>query len=319
MKKTCIFQDTQKPEYTPDLLEVAERMHGKGQFKSHAVILTETVDRFIGIFHHIIRVKEDIVTHYDPCRICDILEQLHRKENFDTVLIPATPLGKMIAPRMAKRLGAGLAAGITGIGKDGDQIEIICPACSGKTFEVIHPDKKGPMVMSIKPNMFEYRPAGDLNPRVSAYTRPATSSSTLKRLKVEKNSQSYDIRDRKVLISGGQGVKKNFSELYCLAEALNGHVSASRKLVDQGIAPRSIQVGQTGKTVSPRLYMAIGIHGSMQHIAGLRQIESIISVNRSRHSPICSVSDIVVQGDAGEFIDRLMEKITSYRSGKKRS
>ncbi len=319
MMKTCIFQDTQKPEYTPDLLEVAERMVGKGQFKSHALFLTGPVDRFIGTFHHIIRVKEDIVTHYDPCQICDILEQLHHKESFDTVLIPATPLGKMIAPRLAKRLGTGLAAGVTGIRKDGDRIEIIRPACSGKAFEVIHPDKKGPIIMSIKPNMFEYSSAGDLNTRVSDYTRHAMTPGTLKRLNVKKRNHSYDIRDSEVLISGGQGVKNSFPELYRLAKALNGHVSASRKLVDQGIAPRSIQVGQTGKTVSPRLYMALGVHGSMQHIAGLRQIESIISINRSRHAPICSLSDIVVQGDAREFIDRLMEKIDIYRSGKKRS
>lgn len=319
MKKTCIFQDTEKIEYTTDLLEVARHMYGSGQFKSHAVFLTETIDPLIGIFHQIIRVKEDIVTHYNPRQICDILEHLHRKENFDSILIPATPLGKMIAPRLAKRLETGLAAGVTEIRKDGDQIEIIRPACSGNAFEVIHPDRDGPVVMSIKPNMFEYISAGDLPTHVSDYTRPVTSRSTIKRLAVKKNNQSYDIRDSDVLISGGQGVKKSFSELYHLAKALKGTVSASRKLVDQGIAPQSIQVGQTGKTVSPRLYMAIGIHGSMQHIAGLRQIESIISVNRSRHAPICSLSDIVVEGDARKFIDRLLEKITIYRSGKKRS
>ncbi len=316
MKKICIFQDTQKIEYTTDLLDVAERMYGKGQYKTHALFLTEPVDRFIGIFHYIIRVKEDIVTHYDPRQICDILEHLHHKENFDSILIPATPLGKMIAPRLIKRLGTVLAAGVTGVRRDGDRIEITRPACSGKAVEVMHPDKNGPVVMSIKPNMFEYTSTRELYTQISDYTGPVASRSTIKRLRVEKNKFSYDIRDSEVLISGGQGVKESFAELYRLAEALNGNVSASRKLVDQGVAPQSMQVGQTGKTVSPRLYMALGIHGSMQHIAGLRQVESIISINRSRHAPICSVSDIVVLGDAKEFIGRLMEKITIYRSGK---
>ena len=149
MKKICIFQDTQKSEYTADLLEVAERMYGQGQFTSHALFLTGPVDRFTGVFHHIIRVKEGLVAQYDPCRICDILEQLQHKEHFDTVLIPATPLGKMIAPRLAKRLGTGLAAGVTGIRKDGGRIELIRPACSGKTVQVIHPHNNGPVVMSI--------------------------------------------------------------------------------------------------------------------------------------------------------------------------
>jgi len=318
MKKTCILQDTQKPEYTIALLEVARRIYGKGKFKSHALMLRGPVDPFIGIFHHIIRVKEDIANHYDPRGICDILEQLHHQKDFDTILIPATHLGKMIAPRLARRLGTGLAAGVTEIRKAGDQIEIIRPACSGKMVEVIHPDISGPVVLTIRPNMFEYRSADNLHTQVYEHTRPVKYPNTIQQLNVKKNDTLYDIQNSEVLISGGQGVKQSFSELYRLAGALNGQVSASRRLVDQGIAPRSIQVGQTGKTVSPRLYMALGIHGSMQHIAGLRQVELIISVNRSRHAPICSVSDIVVIGDARKFIDRLMEKITIYRSMKKR-
>jgi electron transfer flavoprotein alpha subunit len=90
---------------------------------------------------------------------------------------------------------------------------------------------------------------------------------------------------------------------------LNGAVVASRKLVDQGIAPRNIQVGQSGKTVSPKLYLALGIHGSMQHLAGLRGAASIIAVNTSPRAPICRISDLVVQGDACEFIEKLMDRI----------
>ncbi len=90
---------------------------------------------------------------------------------------------------------------------------------------------------------------------------------------------------------------------------LNGTVAASRNLVDQGIAQRHIQVGQSGKTVSPKLYLALGIHGSMQHLAGLRGAASIISVNTSPHAPICSLSDMVVQGDACEFIEKLMDRM----------
>nr|MDA3941003.1 FAD-binding protein [Spirochaetia bacterium] len=117
-----------------------------------------------------------------------------------------------------------------------------------------------------------------------------------------------------VLISGGGGITGGIPQLYSLAEELNGKVSASRRIVDQGLAPRNIQVGHSGKTVSPRLYMALGINGAMQHVEGLRNVESIISVNTARNAPICSLSDIVVEGDAREFVESLTTRIKVYRS-----
>lgn len=118
-----------------------------------------------------------------------------------------------------------------------------------------------------------------------------------------------DIRDAEILISGGGGVAGSFDELQKLAAVMGGRVTASRRAVDLGVAARAIQVGQSGRTVSPRLYIALGIDGAGQHIEGLRNIESIISVNTNRHAPICSISDIVVEGDAREFIERLCRRI----------
>jgi electron transfer flavoprotein alpha subunit len=96
-----------------------------------------------------------------------------------------------------------------------------------------------------------------------------------------------------------------------LAEALGGETAASRKLVDLGVTGRNIQVGQSGKTVSPKLYFALGIHGSLQHMEGLKNVDHIISVNTNRDAPICSVSDIVVEGDASSFIDKLLTRMRS--------
>lgn len=102
---------------------------------------------------------------------------------------------------------------------------------------------------------------------------------------------------------------RDFHLLERLAEALNGMVAASRKPVDMGRAPRAIQVGQSGKIVSPRLYIAIGISGSSPHVAGIRNAEYLISVNANRHAPICSMSDIVVEGDGRAFVEGLLERI----------
>lgn len=314
MKKTCIFQDTEKTENTADLLEVAERMYGQGLFESYAVLLADPCDGLQGAFHHIIQVAQGLVNAYDPRGICDILENLHKKNKFDSILIPGTSMGQMVAPRLAKRLRTGLAAGVTDVKRQEDHVDIIRPACSGKIRESVLLKGNGPVMMSIRPNAFAYTPGAPLQTVVTSYTEPVKSPGAVKRLQIKENQQTCDIRDSEVLIAGGGGVKESFAELYRLADALKGTVAASRKLVDQGIAPRSIQVGQSGKTVSPKLYMALGIHGSMQHLAGLRQIASLISVNTAPNAPVCSLSDIVVQGDARKFIDRLLKKIAVYKS-----
>jgi electron transfer flavoprotein alpha subunit len=126
----------------------------------------------------------------------------------------------------------------------------------------------------------------------------------------------YEVRGQGeplLMISGGGGVMRDFGLLNDLAEEMNAQVSASRKTVESGIAPRAIQVGQSGKTVSPRLYMALGINGSIQHIQGLKNVENIISVNTYHNAPIFSISDIAVEGDAKEFILKLIDKIRTEK------
>lgn len=324
MKRTCIFQDTERMDNTTGLLEAAGRLHGKGAFESYLVLLDDLAEfsgnDFPSLFHHVIQISRGLVNGWDARAMTEVLETLHRRYCFDSILIPATSLGKMVAPRLAKRLETVLVSGVTDIKRQKDVLEIIRPACSGKIVESVRFSGPEPVIMSIRPNAFDYSVDASAGARVQTeifeYNEPVTFRSNIKRIQVEKIEQTLDndIRDYDVLISGGGGVKDLFLELFRLAEALNGTVAASRKLVDQGIAPRAIQVGQSGKMVSPRLYMALGIHGSMQHLAGLRQAEIIISVNTAGHAPICSLSDIVVHGDAGEFITRLMDKISNYRS-----
>ncbi len=316
MKKTCIFQDTENIKHTLDLLAVAQAMYGRGQFESHAVLLDGPSD-LLGWFDHITCVAQGLVAVFDPRGISDILENLHQRHQFDSILIPGTLLGKMIAPRLARRLRTGLVNGVTGIERQDNQVGGIRPACSGKVLETILHTGPGPVMMTIRLNAFEYTAKAGLQTKICRYTEPVRFPSAVKRLDVEETKQTRDVRDYAVLIAGGGGVKDFFPELYRLACALNGAVGVSRKLVDLGIAPRSIQVGQSGKTVSPRLYMALGIHGSAQHMAGLRQVESIISINTADTAPMCRVSDMVVHGDAQEFIEKLMKKIYSYKSENK--
>jgi len=312
MKKTCIFQDTETPEKTADLLAAAVRMYGRKGFESHAVLVNTPPEKFTGRFHHVIQVAEGLAVGYDPRAITEILETLHQTHGFDSILIPATTLGKMIAPRLAWRLRTGLATGVTDITVRENRVEITRPAGSGTVLETIVPEGPGPVLMTIRINAFEYTPEETVPTRTSNYSRPVTTRSTLTRLGVEPPLESRDIREYEVLVAGGGGAARCFQKLKPLADTLNGAVAASRKLVDQGIAQRHIQVGQSGKTVSPKVYLALGIHGSMQHLAGLRGAASIISVNTSPRAPICRLSNLVVQGDACEFIEKLMDKLTCH-------
>ena len=124
----------------------------------------------------------------------------------------------------------------------------------------------------------------------------------------KEKSIPYDITESDVLVSGGAGFS-DVKILENLATLLGGHVSASRAVVDKGLVSRAIQVGQSGKTVSPSLYIALGIHGALQHVEGLKDIPHIISINTNKNAPICSISDIVVEGDALPFVTKLIQKI----------
>jgi electron transfer flavoprotein alpha subunit len=314
MKRTLIFQDSENFRDTIDLLEVPRQMYGEGAFEAFAVFLKGNRKELLGYFHHMICISHGLVDVHDPRGISEIMENLHRSYGFDSILVPATAFGRMLAPRLAKRLRTGLVADVTDIITDGGRLELIRPAYSGKILAGITNIGKGPVMMSVRPKVFEYSAEGSLETEIQEYTKPVKKRWALKCLKVEDKKSTYDIRESEVLISGGGGITGGIPQLYSLAEELNGKVSASRRIVDQGLAPRNIQVGHSGKTVSPRLYMALGINGAMQHVEGLRNVESIISVNTARNAPICSLSDIVVEGDAREFVESLTTRIKVYRS-----
>jgi len=362
MKRTLIFQDTEQIERTADLLAVAGKMYGEEPFESYALVIdgagapavagnadtptscdspgglnnpassasasspggpNDPAEALSGFFQHVIRVARHVAEPHDQLGICAILAELQQEYQFDSILVPATPFGRMIAPRLAKRLHTGLVADITDIRRQNGGVEIIRPAYSGRLMAAIATRGSGPVMMSVRPGVFTYSGrgggdgagnAGSPETEVREYTTPVESHGSLRRLAVKEKQISYDIRESEVLISGGGGVLRNFSGLQRLADALQGRVSASRKIVDRGIAPRSIQVGQSGRSVSPRLYIALGINGAIQHVEGMKNIESIISVNTNRNAPICSLSDIVVEGDAMEFVDKLTERIEAFRS-----
>jgi electron transfer flavoprotein alpha subunit len=317
MRKVLVYIDDEAIDDSIDLLETARRMYGADGFVSYAFALSDRCGNARSMFDFLVRTREGVVSGYDAAAIAVCIEDLHRQHDFDAILVPATVFGRMIAPRTAMRLGAGLVADITDLYPDGDEVVMVRPAFSGRLLAEVICRGTGPVMMSVRPRTFSWKGQATRPTVILDFDPPEIPETGIRLLGKKDKRDALDIRDSEVLISGGGGVLRNFPLLEKLAVALHGMVSASRKAVDSGLVPRGIQVGQSGKFVSPRLYIALGISGSAQHVAGLKNAEYVITVNTNKHAPICSMSDIVVEGDARDFVEGLLIKIEAARMDSK--
>jgi len=297
VKHVLLFSGDAGPVGLAELLAAAHRLYGQADDETTCVVAdpgTLAGDAGAGS-----RVQG----------LARALDALHRDAGFDAILFRDSPLAGMLAPRLAARLGAGLVTEVVDI----DHGEVFVRRVGGGGPAILVARRaEGPMVVIIRPGAFPPEPTGReaTNTTVlAAHGEAGETDAPVVLVGRRPKDPPTDIRDAEILVSGGGGVLESFDELAKLATAMGGLVAASRRVVDLGVADRAIQVGQSGRTVSPRLYMAIGIDGSGQHIEGLGDIESIISVNTNRHAPICSISDVVVEGDATDFIERLCRRL----------
>lgn len=309
MKKALIYFDKGKENASVDLLEVANQIYQNDSYETYALVINGEGLEAAGFFDHVVQVSQPLLVEYDILNITNCIEELHQKERFDSIIIPATCMGRMLAPRLAMRLKAGLVADVTGIRCEDGQIEMIRPAFDGKILAGIVNTNGKPLMMSVRPGVFAYQRKIKKDTDIIEFQPQVDISPQIHQLEMKEKEKTDDIRDSEILVSGGGGVSEGFEKIRILADELHGMVAASRRIVDSQIAPRRIQVGQSGKTVSPKLYIALGIYGSMQHIEGLKNVRHIIAVNTNRQAPLCSLADIVVEGDALEFVEKLSARI----------
>ena len=307
MNKVLIVIDPQTPVLALELLEAAAKI-ANGCIASYAFCFGKCAPCIDGHFDYCLFTDAPIAPH-DTLNAAMYIERLHAQYHFNAILFPATTWGRQLAPRTAMEIGAGLVADITAIDCEGGCVRLVRPAFDGKLLAVIECVGEGPLMASVRSGVFRYVGEGRKDTKLIAFTPESPLPSGISLLSIEPKPPSADIRECKILVSGGGGVEETFEALAPLAKALDGQVSASRRLVDSGIATRAIQVGQTGKTVSPQVYFAIGIHGALQHIEGLRGVGCVISVNTNRNAPICSISDVVVEGDGAAFARKLAQRI----------
>jgi len=229
---------------------------------------------------------------------------------YRAVVFAATATGKDLAPRVAAKLGVGVAADLTDVAADGSGFLVTRPVYAGKALLKVKVTSQ-PAVLSLRPNVFtpDERAAS-----VTPETLPVTSSGRVRVREIKAApAGTLDVAEAQVIISGGRGLKEpaNFKVLEELAHAFGGQaaVGASRAVVDAGWRAHADQVGQTGKTVSPSLYIAVGISGAIQHLAGMRTAKVIVAINKDKDAPIFKVADYGVVGDLFEIVPKLTEEI----------
>lgn len=242
----------------------------------------------------------------------------------EIMLVGATAIGRDLGPRVSARVKTGLTADCTflEIGDFRDkpnQLLMTRPAFGGNTIATIACPDNRPQMATVRPGVMQkLEKVSGRTAEIVEYNPGFTPDNKYVEILdvVKKVSDVADIMDAKILVSGGRGMgsPENFKILEDLAEALGGTVSCSRACVDAGWKPKDLQVGQTGKTVRPNLYIACGISGAIQHLAGMEESDIIVAINKDESAPIFDVADYGVVGDVNKIVPKLTEAIKAAKA-----
>ena len=265
-----------------------------------------------------LRVAEhDALSRYDGESYAKTVAAEVRASGYEAVLFAATAEGRDLAPRVAALLDVPLASDVTGVSIEGGKVSVTRPVYAGKLIGRLELDAR-PALLSVRPNVFQPVDS-DGNLEVESFT-PEVEEPPRTRVVDFKAAEggAIDVSEATIVVSGGRGMKgpENWHVLEDLRDAIGGGAAlgASRAVVDAGWRPHGEQVGQTGKTVSPKLYFAVGISGAIQHLAGMRTAQTIVAVNKDPDAPIFRVADYGIVGDVLEVVPRLASEIRALKA-----
>jgi len=251
---------------------------------------------------------------YSPSAYKKELSALMTDGGYDVLFCSNTAMGRDLAPRIAAAVDCGLAMDLTELKWESDNFVATRPVFAGKALEdlQITTEKK---VFTLRPNVFAVSESGENKTPEVKTVNVDTPDLSVAGTAVKKAAGKIDVAEANIIVSGGRGMKgpENYHLIESLAEAVGGAVGASRAVVDAGWRPHGEQVGQTGKTVSPSLYIACGISGAIQHLAGMSTSKYIVAINKDKDAPIFQIADYGITGDALELLPVMIDEIKKLK------
>ncbi|MDI6729847.1 MAG: electron transfer flavoprotein subunit alpha/FixB family protein [Thermodesulfovibrionales bacterium] len=301
-----------------ELLGAGRRLADKLKAELSAVLFGSTEDQAKELIRwgadKVYHCKDSIFEKFNDEPYSQLLTNLVKTHKPEIVLAGATPIGRSFIPRVAARVRTGLTADCTALEIDGDSGNLlqIRPAFGGNIMATILCPNHRPQMATVRPRVMK---RGEYNADRNGEIIPVSADNITSRTKVletikEVSECMVNLQEADVIVAGGRGLGKpdGFKMLEELAEVLNGAVGASRAAVDEGWIPYSHQVGQTGKTVCPKIYIACGISGAVQHLVGMQSSDIIIAINKNPEAPIFNVATYGIVGDVYEVVPLLIKK-----------
>lgn len=313
MSKILVFSETTKGAVKPVTLEILGKL--TGQEVEVAVIGDLADDQVKALAEHgagkVHKLKGDNLDKYSPEGYANALHGFISGGSFDYVMCGATSLAKDMVPRLATKFDAGLASDCTNFIFDGDTFNGTRPLFAGKCLAKVNLQGPKPHFVTVRPNAIGMpeAPSAGTGDVADANVEAGNIRAAIKEI-IASASEKVDLTEANIIISGGRAMKnpENFKILDEMADVIGATVGASRAAVDSGYASPDMQVGQTGKTVSPSLYIACGISGAIQHLAGMRTSKVIVAINTDPDAPIFTKADYGIVGDLYKIVPIMTEE-----------
>ena len=279
--------------------EVVVALIGENVAKDAAQLATRGANQ-------VLVVEDARLLHYTPDGYGQVFMQLIDRVSPDVLVFGHTSLGKDLSPKIAAKLEAGLISDVTSIEGSGADALFIRPIYSGKAFEKVKVTE-GKTLFTVRPNNIEPLAEGSSDGSIEAVTVELKDLRTIVSEVIRKATGGVDLSEAKIIVAGGRGVKSadGFAPLQELADLLGGAVGASRGACDADYCDYALQIGQTGKVVTPDLYIACGISGAIQHLAGMSNAKVIVAINKDPEANIFSVADYGIVGDLFDVVPLL--------------
>ncbi|MDA3861590.1 MAG: electron transfer flavoprotein subunit alpha/FixB family protein [Melioribacteraceae bacterium] len=257
----------------------------------------------------ITHLKNTELANYSVSAYTDLLVSFADESNANFFLFANTAMGKDLAPVLSVKLNSGIVVDCVELEETEGNLVATKPVYAGKALTIVKSNSEK-NILTLRPNVFTIGEVSDAKAEVIVKDVEALNLSN-KVISVSKAGGKLDVTEADIIVSGGRGLKapENFGMIEELASLLGAANGASRAAVDAGWRPHSEQVGQTGKTVSPNLYIAVGISGAIQHLAGMQSSKYIVAINKDKDAPIFGVADYGIAGDAFEVIPALIEEL----------